>query len=590
MCGIVGYTGRKDAAPRLYAGLRRLEYRGYDSAGIATLDGGAFRLLRCTGPVAGLKGGGGLPGTCGIGHTRWATHGAPTVENAHPHIYRRFAVVHNGIIENWRMLRAECEARGEEFASETDSEVIAHLLEETYDGDLLAALRSVCTRLEGSYAVAVLARDRPGTIALARNKSPLIAGYTKDGLVCASDIPAVAKRGAELYALADGEFALLENGRICFYGAESEIGKSPLMFDPERDIPAKGGHPFFMEKEMEEIPAVLRSSRPNFADFARNSEFYRVLCQAEYIELTACGSAYHACLAAQYAIESLARVRAGASVASEYRYRDPILPDRTLMLAVSQSGETADTLAAAKLAKERGAKVAAVVNAESSSLARLADFVLPIHAGREIAVAATKSFNAQLVTLYSIAATLAESRGLRGYGDALKSLPELAEKALDAARSVRGWAAHFVGARCCFFIGRGADYITACEGSLKLREISYLPAEGYPAGELKHGTLALIEENTPVVAVLTSRRLAEKTMNAVAETRARGAKVFLVTSLEEYAEAEGISASVLIPGCGEVFSPALAVIPLQQLAYSVALACGHDPDKPRNLAKSVTVE
>ena len=590
MCGIVGFIGKKRAAPVLAKNLKKLEYRGYDSAGIATLAKGSFHLLRCAGPVAGLRGGGMLAGTCGIGHTRWATHGAPSEENAHPHIYGRFAVVHNGIIENYHALKEECEKRGEAFSSQTDSEVIAHLLERYYMGELLEALRAVCARLRGSYALAVMCANEPETIALAREKSPLIAGYSDGGTVCASDIPAVAKQGAELYAIEDGECAVMKKERITFYGmGGGEIDKSPLAFDPETEAPYRCGFPHFMKKEMAEIPAVLKAARPNLGDF-RYEAFYEALCRAEHLQIAACGTAYYAGLAAKFAFESLARVRTEVSVASEYRYCDPIVPDGTLMLAISQSGETADTIAAARLAKERGAKVVAIVNAESSSLAALADYVIPVRAGREIAVAATKTFNAQLAALYSIAASLAEYRKKRGYGDVLAQLPGLAEAALAAGEGVRSWVPYFVGASSVYFIGRGADYVAALEGCLKLKEISYLPSEGYPAGELKHGTLALVEKNTPVVAVLTSRRLAEKMMSAIEEVRARGAKVFLITSLCEYAVAEGVTLSVVVPECGEIFSPALSVIPLQQLAYYVSIARGNNPDKPRNLAKSVTVE
>ena len=587
MCGIVGYVGRRKAAPLLTAALKKLEYRGYDSAGIATLNR-EFHVRKCTGSVSSLKGD--IAGSCGIGHTRWATHGAPTEANAHPHLYGRFAVVHNGIIENFRTLKEECEARGETFSSETDSEVVAHLLERFYEGDLLTALRKTTALLKGSYALALLCRDEPDTIALAREKSPLIVGKGR-GLWCASDVPALAAEDIRLYMLEDGEYALLRGEQVVFYSHDGEIiRKRSIMCDVDGDVPEKKGYPYFMRKEIAEIPKILEKSRPNSEKTADFAELYKVLCHAEYIQIAACGTAYHAGLAAKYAFEALARVPVEVDVASEYRYRDPIVRDGTLMLAVSQSGETADTLAAAELAKERGATVVAVVNARHSSLATLADFVLYTDAGREIAVAATKSFNAQLLVLYSLAATLAEAKGRRGYGDCLKELPARAEAAIEAGEKVRSWTAHFAQASSVYFVGRGADYVAALEGSLKLKEISYLPSEGYPAGELKHGTLALVERGTPVVAVLTSERLAEKTMNAVHEVYARGAKVFLITSLPEYADSKELTGSIVIPACGETFSPALSVIPLQLLAYYVSLARGADPDRPRNLAKSVTVE
>ncbi len=586
MCGIVGYLG-KNAAPRIYAALKKLEYRGYDSAGIALLSDGKFTVRKKVGPVAGLKIAD-LAGNCGVGHTRWATHGAPTEQNAHPHVYGRFAVVHNGIIENYRTLKEECLARGEVFSSETDSEVIAHMLEHSYRGDLLEAVRAVTARLVGSYALAILCSDCPETVALAREKSPLIVGRGHVGLWCASDVPALAEKGMQLYPLGDGEFAVLHGDEAAFYDRDgAPLEKKPTLCDAARDTPEKGGFLHFMRKEIAEIPSVLRR-RPHALTACGG--FYEALCAAEHIGITACGTAYHAGLAAKYAFERLARMPCEVSFAGEYRYYEPIVPEKTLMLAVSQSGETADTIAAARLAKERGAVVAAVVNEEKSTLAALADFVVPVGAGREIAVAATKSYAAQVLTLDSMAASLAERRGLRGYGDLLKELPDLAEETLSVGEGVRAWVAHFLSARSVYFIGRGVDYAAALEGSLKLKEISYLPSEGYPASELKHGTLALIEAHTPVVAVLTSEALAEKTMNAVHEVTARGASVFLVTTVRACAETPGLAGAVLLPQCGDVFSPAISVIPLQLLAYYVSLARGNDPDRPRNLAKSVTVE
>ncbi len=587
MCGIVGYVGKRQAAPLLLGALKKLEYRGYDSAGIA-LSGKTFAVKKCTGAVKNLRDAAFLEGTCGIGHTRWATHGAPSERNAHPHVCGRFAVVHNGIIENYKALRAECEARGERFASDTDSEVVAHLLEFYFRGDLIGALRQACARLMGSYALAVLCTEFPQTIALARSKSPLVVGVG-GGVWCASDVPAIAAKNRTVYVLADGEFALLGE-QATFFGREGNvISKQPLEYDAAGSIPARRGYRHFMRKEIDEIPAVLEN-RPHAVGLPTYAEVRRALAAAPHISVVACGTAYHAGLAAKYAFEALSRVRCEVTVASEYRYGDPIVEAGDLVIAVSQSGETADTIAAAQLAKERGAAVLAVVNVPGSTLAGIADFVLPVSAGREIAVAATKSFNAQLMLLYTLAATLAEAKGRRGYGDLLKDFPALARKTVSVGEGVRAWVAYFMSAASVYFIGRGADYVAALEGSLKLKEITYLPSEGYPAGELKHGTLALVEEGTPVVAVLTSEKLAEKTMNAVHEVYARGARVFLITSLEAYADAAELTGAVVIPPCGDVFSPMLSVIPLQLLAYYVALARGNDPDKPRNLAKSVTVE
>lgn len=593
MCGIVGYVGEKRAAPILLDGLQKLEYRGYDSAGIAVFDGGILRVVKKKGRVKELEPARALKGNCGIGHTRWATHGAPSEANAHPHTYKKFTLVHNGIIENAHILREECLARGEKFSSETDSEVIAHLISDCYAGNFAAAVCKAAKRLQGSFALAVLFADAPDTIVCARRHSPLVVGKVvgkeKGGLFVASDVPAIAADGVEIFSLGDGEFAELHAGEIQFFDENLRpVSPHPVEYSSKDDAPALGGYRHFMRKEMSEIPAVLAK---NSADVLRNaefSEFRSALLGAERIQIVACGTAYHAGLCAAHAFEKICRVPCEVSIASEYRYRDPIVPPHTVCFAVSQSGETADTLAAAQIAKEKGAYLAAVTNVAYSSLTRISDAVLLTNAGREVAVAATKSFNAQLMLLYGVAAFLATKKGREV--PPLAEISKAAKVALEVSEEVRGWTAHFLSAKSVFFLGRGADYFTALEGSLKLKEITYLPSEGYPAGELKHGTLALIEKNTPVVAVVTQRELAEKTMNAVHEVYARGAKIFLVTCFEELCARKEVFASVLIPACPEEFSPAVAVIPLQALAYYLSLARGNDPDKPRNLAKSVTVE
>ncbi len=589
MCGIVGYVGEKRAAPILLDGLQKLEYRGYDSAGIAVFDGKILHIVKKKGRVKELEPARALRGNCGIGHTRWATHGAPSEKNAHPHTYRKFTLVHNGIIENAHILREECLSRGEIFSSETDSEVIAHLISDCYEGNFAAAVCEASKRLQGSFALAVLFGDCPGTIVCARRHSPLVVGREKGGLFVASDVPAIAAEGVEIFSLGDGEFAALHAGEIQFFDEDLRpVLPHPVEYSCKEDAPALGGYRHFMRKEMSEIPAVLRKNSVDFLSNSQFSAFCEVLCHAEYIQIVACGTAYHAGLCAAYAFEKICRVPCEVSIASEYRYRDPIVPQNTVCFAVSQSGETADTLAAAQIAREKGAFLAAVTNVAYSSLTRISDAVLLTNAGREVAVAATKSFNAQLMLLYGVAAFLATKKGREV--PPLAELPQAAAGALEVSEEVRGWTAHFLSAKSVFFLGRGADYFTALEGSLKLKEITYLPSEGYPAGELKHGTLALIEKNTPVVAVVTQRELAEKTMNAVHEVYARGAKIFLVTRFEELRARKEVFASVLLPACPEEFSPAVAVIPLQALAYYLSLARGNDPDKPRNLAKSVTVE
>ncbi len=588
MCGIVGYVGTKNAAPVLLGGLEKLEYRGYDSAGIAVINDGKLNVVRRKGRVSELFSAKELKGNSGIGHTRWATHGAPSESNAHPHVYKNIAVVHNGIIENEFELKEECRARGEAFASETDSEVIAHLISFYYEGNLLSAVQSATRRLKGSYALAVLCEEFHG-IVCARKASPLVVGIGQGEVFAASDISAIAAAGVDVYALEDGEFALLTDTVHFFDCNLTQIRKEKIEYDAEEETPDKKGYRHFMRKEMAEIPEVLKKSVYDFTVEAYR-EFYGVLKDTGQIQIIACGTAYHSGLCAKYAIESLCRVPVEVCIASEYRYLNPIVRAHTLVIAVSQSGETADTLAAAELAKSKGAYLAAVTNVAYSSLTRIADCVLPTNAGREVAVAATKSFNAQIVLLYSLASALAQAKGRQGCLTEITALLEKVKCAEEACEEVRGWVPHFLGARSVFFLGRGADYASSLEGSLKLKEITYLPSEGYAAGELKHGTLALVDSSTPVVAVITQRACADKTMNAVHEVYARGAKVFLITCFEEYCTRKEVSASVLIPACKEEFSPVLSVLPLQALAYYVSIARGNNPDKPRNLAKSVTVE
>ena len=588
MCGIVGYAGKGRAAPVLMEGLRRLEYRGYDSAGIAVL-GETLAVVKRKGRVEALAAEAEkLSGRLGIAHTRWATHGEPSERNAHPHRYGGVAVVHNGIIENASVLRAECEARGEVFSSETDSEVIAHLIAAVYRGDLLQAVREAVRRLEGSYAIAVLAEGERAIVA-ARRKSPLLVGRG-EGSVLASDLPAIAPLVSEVYSLKEGGFALLTEDNVRLFDEElREWEEKPIEFGKVEEDGGKGGYPHYMRKEIAEDPAAIANS---IVDLTADSRFFDlniVLCQTYYIQIVACGTAYHSGVAAKYAIEALSRVPVEVDIASEYRYRDPIVPKGTLVIAVSQSGETADTLAAAALAKERGAKVLALTNVPYSSLTALADLVLLTHAGRETAVAATKSFCAQLASLYSLAAALAALKGRSA--PSLAPFPALCEDALSRSEKVKDWARALCQKKSVYFIGRGADYAAAIEGSLKLKEVSYLASEGYPAGELKHGTLALVGEDAPVFALLSDERLAEKTMNAVYEVRSRGARVFLITTLPSCAEGVLPEEDVLLlPACEAVYSPLCTAVPLQLLAYETAVLLGHDPDKPRNLAKSVTVE
>lgn len=588
MCGIVGYAGKGRVAPVLMEGLRRLEYRGYDSAGIAVL-GQKLAVVKRKGRVEALASEAEkLSGCLGIAHTRWATHGEPSERNAHPHRYGGVAVVHNGIIENAALLRAECEARGEVFSSETDSEVIAHLVAAAYRGDLLRAVQEAVRQLKGSYSIAVLAEGVRFIVA-ARRGSPLLVGRG-EGSVLASDLPAIAPLANEVYSLKEGGFALLTEDNVRLFDEELREWKGePIEFGKVEGDGGKGGYPHYMRKEIAEDPAAIANSIVDLTADPQFSDISIVLCQTYYIQIVACGTAYHSGVAAKYAIEALSRVPVEVDIASEYRYRDPIVPKGTLVIAVSQSGETADTLSAAALAKERGAKVLALTNVPYSSLTALADLVLLTHAGRETAVAATKSFCAQLASLYSLAAALAALKGRSA--PSLAPFPAFCEDALSRSEKVKEWARALCQKKSVYFIGRGADYAAAIEGSLKLKEVSYLASEGYPAGELKHGTLALVGEDAPVVALLSDERLAEKTMNAVYEVRSRGARVFLITTLPSCAEGVLPKEDVLLlPACEAVYSPLCTAVPLQLLAYETAVLLGHDPDKPRNLAKSVTVE
>ncbi len=593
MCGIVGYIGKKPAAPYLLEGLKKLEYRGYDSAGIALLQGQTLIVRKEKGRVEQLEKARSAAGTAGIGHTRWATHGKPSKENAHPHVSGKFALVHNGIIENDYELRARLIKWGETFSSQTDSELIVKLLAREYCGDFLIAVKNVVKQLRGAFALAILCADFPQTIVCVRQGSPLIVGKGKDYLALASDIPAIAGEGVSAFVLKDGEFALLRETDVFFYDAQlRKIEKEQTEYDLQTDSPDLCGFRHFMRKEMQEIPQAVKDSLLQIAQAEQSACLRELLRRTERVQIVGCGTAYHSGLAAKAAIEGLARIPTEVCIASEYRYRNPIINANTLVIAVSQSGETADTLAAAQLAKEHGAYVAAVTNVPYSTLTECADLLLPTRAGREIGVAATKSYNAQLAVLYALALLFAEERqkDVLAQKRALQAMPQMCLSALPVCEEVRGWSSYFLNARSVYFIGRAEDYAAAAEGSLKLKELSYLPGEGYPAGELKHGTLALIDETTPVIAILTRKDLAEKTLNAVHEVFSRGARVFLITAFPEYRNREEVFASVLIPACGRYFSPMLSVIPLQALAYYTALARGNDPDKPRNLAKSVTVE
>lgn len=607
MCGIVGFTGARDAAPVLLQGLERLEYRGYDSAGIAVFHDGAIQVEKVSGRIVGLRektdNGAGAPGVAGIGHTRWATHGAPTDQNAHPHLSNdgRFAVVHNGIIENYLALRQELMDYGYVFHSETDTETIVHLLEHYYNGDLKAAVMKTAARLEGSYALGILCTETPGVLYAVREASPLILGVGVGENYFASDVTALVAHTKNVIYLDDGELARLTADSVTVYNcAGQEVQKPISRVTWSVEAAEKGGYAHFMLKEIMEQPAAVKAAlapriqggRVQMDDFDLEAEELR---DVRKIIITACGSAYYAGCSARYAIEKLCRIPVQVELASELRYCDPMVDEHTLVLVVSQSGETADTIAALKECRNRGAKVIGIVNVVGSTIAKLSDHVLYTFAGPEIAVATTKGYTTQLVVLYLFALYAASKLGRIGMErcDALvkelQQLPQKIQQAIDMNWQLPRLAGRYA-SPSPFFIGRNTDYAVALEGALKMKEISYLHAESYAAGELKHGTIALIGENQPVIAVCCNEALMDKTLSNIVEVKARGAKVLALAVKGNKTIVSQADDVIFIPRVETLFSPAVAVVPLQLLAYYTAREKGCDIDKPRNLAKSVTVE
>lgn len=608
MCGIVGFTGSAQAAPVLIEGLRRLEYRGYDSAGVAVHDGERIEMVKASGSVAHLaeltENGNALRGVCGIAHTRWATHGAPTDTNAHPHLSEHglFAVIHNGIIENFAALRSELEAEGYVFASETDTEVVAHLLEKYYDGDLKRTVMRTASRLEGSYVLGVLCAAEPGRLFCVKEAGPLILGLGVGENYFASDVTALVSRTKNVIYMEDGEFAELTPEQITVYdrtGREITKTVSHVVWDIE--AAEKGGYEHFMMKEIMEQPRAvkntveprIRGGRIVFEDFALTRE---ELESYNRIVITACGSAYHAGVVGKYVIESLCRVSVECALASELRYSDPIIDSHTLLIVISQSGETADTIAAMRECMARGARSLAIVNVVGSTIARLADSVIYTHAGPEIAVATTKGYTTQLAALYLFAVWAAELLGkidAERYSqlvESIRSLPRMVQRAIDLNLHVKYLSERWHQLQSLFFIGRNIDYAAAMEGSLKLKEISYIHSEAYAAGELKHGTIALIDEKRLVVALCCQDALFDKMVSNIQEVKARGAKVLGVApegNRRIFAEADDVLYS---PKCEPLFAALPEIVPLQLFAYHIARENGCDIDKPRNLAKSVTVE
>lgn len=612
MCGIVGYTGEWNAAPVLLQGLSKLEYRGYDSAGIAIshVENGENKIevLKAKGRLQALKemtdNGKAVTGNTGIGHTRWATHGEPSVANAHPHFSKdkRIVVVHNGIIENYKDLKEHLQKKGYEFLSETDTEVLAHLLDYYYKGNPLEAIARMQGRIRGSYALGILFADQPETIYAVRKDSPLIVGTSEKGQFIASDVPAILKYTKTVCYISDMEIAKLTPGKITFYDVDQEeIDKEFKTVEWNAEAAEKGGFPHFMLKEIYEQPkAVLDTLSPRLRDgeivieeLGMTEEEIR---KVKRIQMVACGSAYHVCMAGKYVLEQLCGIPVDVDLASEFRYRKPILEEDTLVVVVSQSGETADSLAALRESKKRGFKVLGIVNVVGSSIAREADSVFYTWAGPEISVATTKAYSTQLIAAYLIGILFGKVRGIieqdacQSYIEELGRLPDKIQRILDEKERIQWLANKFSHTKDVFFIGRGLDYAISMEGSLKLKEISYIHSEAYAAGELKHGTISLVEEGVLVVGVATQPALFEKEISNLVEVKSRGASVMGLTSYGCYSMEDIADFTIYVPKTIEYFTTSLAVIPLQLLAYYISVAKGLDVDKPRNLAKSVTVE
>lgn len=608
MCGIVGYIGTQQAAPILLDGLSKLEYRGYDSAGIAIYNGTSIDMVKSKGRLKVLNelthDGETIKGTIGIGHTRWATHGSPSDVNAHPHFNKdkSIVVVHNGIIENYLKLRKKLEKHGYEFVSETDTEVIAHLLDYYYHGNPLQAITKVMHRMEGSYALGIIFKEHPEELYAVRKDSPLIVGETKDGNIIASDVPAVLKYTRDVIFIENEEIVRMTEDSMEFFNVDEEaLEKEAVHIDWDVNAAEKGGFEHFMLKEMYEQPkAITDTFAPRIRDgkivieeLGMTDEEIKAI---KKIMIVACGSAYHTGITSKYVFEGLARIPVEVDVASEFRYRDPILEEGTLVVVISQSGETADTLAALRESKKRGAKVLGIVNVVGSSIAREADNVMYTWAGPEIAVATTKAYSAQLIALYLLAMKFGNVRGtvndtqLQDMIEDLKALPAQVEMLLNNKEKIQRFANRYLAAKDVFFIGRGIDYAISMEGSLKLKEISYIHSEAYAAGELKHGTISLIEEGTLVASVLTQKDLYKKMISNMVEVGTRGAFVLAVTCEDNTEVEKAADYVVYIPETNKYFTNSLAIIPLQLFGYYIAVGRGCDVDKPRNLAKSVTVE
>ena len=606
MCGIVGYVGKRNAQDVLLDGLEKLEYRGYDSAGVALALEGGIRVVKSKGRLAELRKRLAVEALarsgCGIGHTRWATHGEPSDVNSHPHSTPRVSIVHNGIIENYGVLKERLIAKGYTFESETDTEVLVKLIDSCYEGEPLKALRAALAMVRGSYALAVLFRDFPDTLFAVKRESPLIVGWGEEENFIASDIPALLKYTRRYSVLEEGDMAVVNADGIRFYNEFAEpVEREVLTANWDQEAAEKGGYPHFMLKEINEQPAAITATvsprvENGLPDLHVPELTDERLRRIGTVHLVGCGTAMHAGMVGKAAIEALARVPAQVEIASEFRYRNPILRPEDMVIIISQSGETSDTLAALKLAKSRGVPVLAIVNVVGSSIARAADYVMYTYAGPEIAVASTKAYMVQMCVLYLFALRLAYARGMQTDAEIRRLTAELLRAGevikprLADCEQIKYLASRFVNTQSCFFIGRGFDYSLSLEGSLKLKEISYVHSDAYAAGELKHGTISLVTDGVPVIALATQKQVYEKTISNAKETKSRGAKVLLFTTRDAVVP-DGVADYVVrLDDYDDLLMPLQLIVPLQLFAYYMAVLRGCDVDKPRNLAKSVTVE
>ena len=606
MCGIVGYVGKKDCTKVLLDSLSKLEYRGYDSAGVAVFENGKIKTEKTKGRIAQLEEkinrNGGLNGNAGIGHTRWATHGEPSDVNSHPHGSANITIVHNGIIENYSKIKSFLESKGYVFESQTDTETVAKLLDYYYNGNPMETIENVLDDIEGSYALGILFKDFPDTVYAVRKDSPLIVGVGEDEAFIASDVPAFLKFTNKYYLLEQDEIVILKDGGASIYDKHgTPIEKELMIADWDMEAAEKGGYEHFMLKEINEQPtAITNTISPRIKDGMPSLEECGMteekLASYNNIFVVACGTAMHAGLVGKYVIEQIGRIPVTVDVASEFRYRNPIITDKDLVIVVSQSGETADTLEALKLSKKMGADTLAIVNVVGSSIAREADMVIYTHAGPEISVASTKAYSVQVAVFYLFAFELAYARGAISKEECmrltkeLQSIPTMLDVVLKQDQICKYVSSTLVNAENLLYIGRGLDYAMSMEGSLKLKEISYIHSESYAAGELKHGTISLVTENMPVIAVATQRNLFDKTVSNAKEVKARGGKVIFVTHNYINVDDDVADYKIGVPTVDDLLMPLVTVVPLQLIAYYTSVLRGNDVDKPRNLAKSVTVE